>query len=397
MAVAEYAFKEREYAPILDRSSDTVPYRRLVENFIGTVEVPVGLAGPLKIEGGFAAGEYHVPLATTEAALVASYSRGASTMTEAGGCHVALLAEAIDRAPGFAFTDLEEALRFVDWVSAEETAMRRVVASSSAYTKLIDVRPTVEGNHVYLNFSFTTGEATGQNMVTFATAQVCDFIEAASPVRPRYHFVEANHSGDKKATARSFLTVRGKRVSAEVLLPAELVQKRLRVATHALVDCWRMGAVGGVLSGTIGMQGQFANGLAALYIACGQDAACVAESAVGVTRCETTKDGDLYAAVTLPNIMVGTVGGGTQLPSQRACLDIMGLSGPDSARAFAEICAALCLAGELSLMAAMCAGSFTRAHWVLGRQRASRRQSPQPGDADPLRPEDRRGRLEDLA
>jgi len=125
--------------------------------------------------------------------------------------------------------------------------------------------------------------------------------------------------------------------------------------------------MGGVLSGTIGVQGHYANGLAALYIACGQDAACVSESAVGVTRFELGDDGSLYAAVTMPNLIVGTVGGGTGLPSQRACLELLGLAGPGNAQALAEVCAAVSLAGELSIIGALAAGHFTRAHRQLAR------------------------------
>jgi hydroxymethylglutaryl-CoA reductase (NADPH) len=125
---------------------------------------------------------------------------------------------------------------------------------------------------------------------------------------------------------------------------------------------WRMSAMGGVLSGTIGVQGHYANGLAALYIACGQDAACVAESSVGVTRFEITADGSLYASVTLPNLIVGTVGGGTGLPSQKACLKILGLAGPGHARALAEVTAAVALAGELSIIGALAAQEFSSAH-----------------------------------
>ena len=350
-------------------------HRYVVENFVGTVEVPVGLAGPLQVSGEFASGEYRIPLATTEAALVASYSRGAKAITEAGGCNAVLLAAAINRAPGFAFDDLPQAHRFVEWASSEVEAFRLLAEASSSHIKLVDMKATVEGNHVYLNFSFTTGEAAGQNMITFATAGICDYINASAPTRPRYHLVEANHSGDKKASTLSFAGVRGKRVSADIVLPSDLVRRRLAVTPEELVERWRMGVIGSVLSGTIGVQGHFANGLAALYIACGQDAACIAESAVGVTRFELTTDGDLYSSVTLPNIVVGTVGGGTQLPSQRACLDIIGLSGPNSARALAEICAALCLAGELSLSAAMCANTFARAHRVMARRRTLR-ESP---------------------
>jgi hydroxymethylglutaryl-CoA reductase (NADPH) len=174
-------------------------------------------------------------------------------------------------------------------------------------------------------------------------------------------------SGDKKASSQSFQSVRGKKVTVEVVLPASLVASRLRTTPEMMANYARMSALGAVMSGTIGVQGHYANGLAALYIACGQDAACVAESSVGVTRFEVDPDGALYAAATLPNLIVGTVGGGTSLPSQRACLEILGMSGEGHSAAFAEICAAVCLAGELSLIAALCSGDFSRAHQKLAR------------------------------
>jgi len=196
---------------------------------------------------------------------------------------------------------------------------------------------------------------------------VCEHIMQNASVRPQSYFVEANLSGDKKATAHSFVTVRGRKVSAEVTLPAELVKSRLHTTPKEMETYWKMSAIGAIQSGAIGVQGHYANALAAFYIACGQDPACVAESAVGVTRFEVTEDGDLYAAVTLPSIVVGTVGGGTRLPSQRACLEIMGLAGPGNAQALAEVCGALALAGELSITAALCSGDFTRAHQTLAR------------------------------
>jgi hydroxymethylglutaryl-CoA reductase (NADPH) len=181
--------------------------------------------------------------------------------------------------------------------------------------------------------------------------------------------VEGNLSGDKKASAKAFTTTRGKKVTAEVVLPGELIEKRLHATAKDLEHYWRVSAIGGVLSGSFGIQGHFANGLAALYIATGQDAACVAESAVGVTRFEVLENGDLYAAVTLPGLMVGTVGGGTGLPSQRACLELMGLAGAGHARALAEVAAGLMLAGELSIIGALAAGHFSRAHRKLARDR----------------------------
>jgi hydroxymethylglutaryl-CoA reductase (NADPH) len=351
-------------------------YQYNVENFIGTVKVPVGLAGPLRVNGLFAQGDYYVPLATTEAALVASYSRGSQLVSEAGGCTAMLVNESVGRAPGFAFRTLPECGQFVVWATAHLDDFRRAAEATTRHGRMIDMRVTLEGNHVYLLFEFTTGDASGQNMVTLATEAVCDYIEKNSPVRPQYHFVEANLSGDKKASAQSFLLVRGKKVSAEVLLPGELVQKRLHTTPEHMANYWRMSALGGVLSGTLGVHGHYANGLAALYLACGQDVACVAESAVGVTRFEVTDQKGLYASVTLPNLLVGTVGGGTSLPSQRACLEILGLAGPGKAQALAEVAAGLVLAGELSIIGALCSGDFSRAHRVLARARSAGREQP---------------------
>jgi hydroxymethylglutaryl-CoA reductase (NADPH) len=280
-----------------------------------------------------------------------------------------LVNEGVSRAPGLAFRTLEEAGRFLVWASAQQEAFRKAAEATTHHGRLTDVRFLIEGNHVYLTFEFSTGSAAGQNMVTIATEAVCGYIRENAPVQPQYFFVEANLSGDKKASALSFLGVRGKKVIAEVRLKPELVKRYLHSTPEMMVNYWRMSALGGVMSGTIGVQGHYANGLAALFIACGQDAACVAESAVGVTRFELVEEGSLYASVTLPNIIVGTVGGGTGLPSQHACLELLGLAGPDHAEAFAEVCAGLALAGELSIIAALSSDEFTRAHSRLARGR----------------------------
>ena len=356
-------------------------YKHNIENFIGTVKVPVGLAGPLRVNGLFARGDYYIPLATTEAALVASYSRGCQLLSDAGGCTAVLLNEGVSRAPGFAFPNLRQVGLFVLWATEHIEDFRREAEATTRFGKFRDLRITIEGNYVFLNFEFTTGDASGQNMVTLATEAVCTFIEQHSPIQPLYYFVEANLSGDKKASAQSFLLVRGKKVSAEALLPADLVEKRLHTTPAHMVNFWRMSAMGGVLSGTMGLHGHYANGLAALYLACGQDVACVAESAVGVTRFEVTDSGALYASVTLPNIMVGSVGGGTGLPSQRACLEVLGLAGAGKAQALAEVCAGLCLAGELSIIGALCSGDFSRAHRLLARGKTAQRVKESSADA----------------
>lgn len=342
-------------------------WRRNIENFIGTVALPVGVAGPVKVNGRAAQGFYPLPLATTEAALVASYHRGTTVINAAGGCRAAVLEERVGRTPGFVFRDLGEAVLFADWVAGRLAEWKAVAATTTRHGALTGVAPRTEGNHVYLDLGFTTGDAAGQNMVTIATAAICKEIVRRTPIVPQRWYVEANLSGDKKASHTALAGCRGRRVAADVTVPAGEVRRRLHVDPAEMVDFWRMAAIGGVLSGTTGIQGHVANGLAALYIATGQDAACVAESAIGVTRMEVSEDGDLYAAVTLPNIMVGTVGGGTGLPSQRACLELMALHGAGRARALAEVSAALCLAGELSIIGALAAGEFATAHERLAR------------------------------
>ena len=350
-----------------EQGEDLAVYQQNIENCVGTVKIPVGLAGPLRIRGMFASGDYYVPLATTEAALVASYARGARAITEAGGCVSILLHEGMCRTPGFAMRSLTEAGLFAIWCMEQGDALRAAAASTTRHGELIDIGMAIEGNHVYLILNYTTGDASGQNMVTIATQAVCEHIMAHSTIRPESFYVEANLSGDKKATAHSFVTVRGKKVSAEVTLPADLVASRLHTTPKEMERYWKMSAIGAIQSGSIGVQGHFANALAALYIACGQDPACVAESAVGVTRFDVNDNGELYASVTLPSIVVGTVGGGTALPSQRACLEMMGLAGQGKAQALAEVCGALALAGELSITAALCSGDFTSAHQKLAR------------------------------
>jgi len=342
-------------------------YRRNIENYVGTVKLPVGIAGPLRVNGLHAQGDYYVPLATTEAALVASYSRGAMLLTAAGGVSAMVINEGVSRAPALAFANFEELGRFLSWLLGHEDDIRRVAEATTRFGKLSDLRVSVEGNHLYLILTYTTGDAAGQNMATIATDAALKWVLENTPVKPRSAFVEANFSGDKKASAQSFQSVRGKKVTAEARLPARLVSEGLHTTVERMVEYGHMATTGGILSGTVGIQGHYANGLAALFIACGQDAACVAEAAVGTTRMEATPEGDLYVSVTLPNLIVGSVGGGTGLPSQHACLEILGLAGAGHARAFAELTASLCLAGEVSIIGAICAGEFTRAHAKLAR------------------------------
>jgi len=350
-------------------AEDLSPYAGNIENCIGTIKMPLGIAGPIRVNGAHANGDFLLPMATTEAALVASYHRGAVLISKAGGCSAVVMAEGVTRSPGFAFNTIGEMLIFSNWILEQKQKLTEVAEQTTHYGKLVAIRIAAEGNHLYLLCDFTTGDAAGQNMVTIATQAICEYIIAHSPVQPEHWFVEANASGDKKACGQSFTTVRGKKVSVEVLIPERLIKRLLHTTSAKMVDYWRMSAIGGVMTSTIGIQGHYANGLAAMFIATGQDAACVAEAAVGITRFEKREDGALYASVTLPNLIVGTVGGGTKLPSQNNSLGLMQLPKVGQARAFAEVCAAAALAGELSIIGSLSAGDFTHAHHSLARQR----------------------------
>ncbi|HEV2740242.1 MAG TPA: hydroxymethylglutaryl-CoA reductase [Candidatus Elarobacter sp.] len=347
---------------------DPATYERNVENFIGTVRVPVGLAGPLAIRGGAANGTYYVPLATTEACLVASYSRGAQLITRAGGCDARVLDARMRRTPVFAFADLRETMLVARWVRENTERLRTAANATSRHARLLEATPIVEGNHLYLDCAYATGEAAGQNMVTFATEALCAELLAHAPVRPSSFAVESNASGDKKAAAHALMSTRDRRVCADVTVPAALLEERLRVTPAMLAAYWRTGAVAAAMTGTIGMQGMYANALAAFYLATGQDVACVAESAVGITRLDVAPTGALYACVTMPNVVVATVGGGTGLPTQRAASRLLAHGDePLTADALAEIVASIVLAGEISLTASLCAHEFSAAHHRFAR------------------------------
>ncbi len=359
-----------EQEALLDRQTQQQQsqYRNNIEHFIGTVKIPVGIAGPLRVNGANASGDYLVPLATTEAALVASYSRGAKLISEAGGANALVINEGVTRTPVFSFDNVVQAGLFVAWAVDQYALFAELAHSTTRHGRLKDININIEGNRVYLVFEYLTADASGQNMVTFATNTIFQHILAHSPITILSAYLDGNLSGDKKPNSHSMRSVRGKKVVADIQIPAALIKKRLHTDVDKMIEFGQMTTTGSLLSGGIGVNAHYANALAALYIACGQDAACVAESAVGVTRMEKTADGDLYASVTLPNVMVGTVGGGTHLPSQKACLDILGLHGQGQAKALAEVAGALCLAGELSIVGAFCAGHFSQAHHKLARR-----------------------------
>jgi hydroxymethylglutaryl-CoA reductase (NADPH) len=349
-------------------SQDMESYSANIENMIGTVKVPMGVIGPLRVNGLHAAGDYLVPLATSEAALVASYARGADVTAGIGGISSALTYDGVLRTPAFRFKTIAESGIFVHWVVQQAEILKAEAEKTTRYGKLISLEPTIDNNVCFLICRYQTGDASGQNMVTIATHSICEYIAAHSPVRPQAWYVEGNYSGDKKGSFLGLLTGRGAKVTASVTIPSSVVKRKLKCSIEEMLAYGRIANLGSLLSGQLGAQAHYANALAALFIATGQDVACVAESAVGFTRMEN-HDGELFVSVTLPNLMVGTVGGGTGLPSQAAGLRIMGLQGSGNREALAEVTAALCLCGEVSIVAAMASGDFTRAHELYARRR----------------------------
>jgi hydroxymethylglutaryl-CoA reductase (NADPH) len=340
-----------------------------IENFIGMAQIPVGMAGPILIKGTIANGDFFVPLATTEGALVASYNRGMKACRLSGGITTVCLSEGVQRCPFFKFKTIGEVGLFLTWIRDNMENFSDIVSKTSRFAKLKDLKTTVEGNSVILTFEYTTGDAAGQNMVTICTDQICEFILSNFSIAPVYWYIESNYSGDKKATAVSFNNVRGKKVTAEIIIPKEVCEETLKSTPELIAHYWQSSTLAAIQSGSIGAQGHVANGLTALFLACGQDVACISESSIGLTRMQVNTEGGLYVALTLPSLIVGTVGGGTALSTQKECLEMLGCTGSGSARKFAEICCAIALAGEVSIASAMSANQFTSAHKNLGRSK----------------------------
>lgn len=343
----------------------------LVENHVGFIQLPLAVAGPLRINGSEAHGDFYVPLAMAEGALAASIQRGAALLCQAGGVAALCMTEAVSRAPCFSFSNLRETGRFLAWLLPQYDALQAIVDTTSRHCRLEDMRMSVVGKDLYVIFDYTTGDAAGQNMVTLATDAICRWLLERTPVKPQRWCVEGNMSGDKKASLQSFQYARGKKVVAEAVIPKRHCARFLHADTAAVHHYWETSVIGGVQSGSIGVQGHYANAITALFIATGQDAACVAEAAVGVTRMELLDNGDLYVAVSLPNLIVGTVGGGTRLPTARECLRLLDCEGDGKSRKLAEIIAATALAGELSIIGSLAANDFARAHATYARKKAA--------------------------
>jgi len=343
-------------------------YHGNIENFIGFAQVPIGLAGPLLLHGSSGKSEHWIPMATTEGALVASYSRGIKACTVSGGITARTIASQVQRSPYFEFATLVEAITFGKWIKSLQPVINAGVSQASRFAKLVDLEVNQEGNALNVTFFYETGAAAGQNMVTLVTDQILKQILEQAPHQPTKYYIEGNMSGDKKANVKSLSKIRGRKVVAEVIIPNQIVKDVLKSSSESIVKFWQTGTLGGVQMGAVGNLGHVTNALTAIFIACGQDVACIAEAAVGTGRLEVKDKGDLYATLTLPGLIVGVVGGGTSLPTQKEALELIGCSTPDDVDKFAEICCAVALAGELSIGAAIAEQHFSTAHKTLGRK-----------------------------
>jgi len=339
-----------------------------IEGFLGFARVPLGVAGPVRVNGTAARGDFFVPFATSEGTLVASFQHAFNAVNRCGGATACCGEEQVSRAPCFEFSSLAEAHAFACWLPSRLAALQEVTARTSRYCRLRELHASVIANTVYVLFEYSTGDAAGQNMVTLATQAVCAQLLLDMVHKPRSWLMESMLSGDKRATPAAFRTTRGRNVSAEIVLHSKQLARYWRTDAEQVERAWRQAVYGAAQTGAVGLQGNVANALAALFIACGQDVACVAEATTALTRVERTRTGEVYASITLPNLIVGTVGGGTYLPTARECLSMLGCNGAGFARKFAEICAVVALVGELALIGAMAGGQFASAHASGGRK-----------------------------
>lgn len=343
-----------------------------IENFLSSVEVPVGVAGPLLFRGQKARGMVYAPLATTEGALVASATRGATAISRSGGVTTRVVAQRMMRVPLFVLADLHGAMLFVSWVRDHVHEIREQTRKVSRHARLVSVEPTILGNMVHLHFLYETGDAAGQNMTTTCTWQACqwlmDQMRHFNEIQFENFIIEANMSGDKKVNFQSFIDGRGTRVTAEAYLSRQAIERTLKVTPEQLVRSNQGFMAGSVQVGMVGYNINIANIIAAMFCATGQDIACVHESSIGYLHVVPADDG-VYASLLLPSLIVGTVGGGTGLPRQNEYLQMLDCAGPGKMGRLAEIIAGFCLALDLSTLSAIAGGQFAAAHEKLGRNR----------------------------
>ena len=338
------------------------------ENFVGVAQVPIGCAGPLRVCGEHANGEYLIPLATSEGTLIASHNRGIKVLNACGGVKCTVVADAMQRAPVFVFADARAGREFITWVNTHIDRIREEAEATSSIAKLLYVDPYAANKFVYLRFNFSTGDAAGQNMVGRATFAACSWILDHFPGITNF-YLESNFATDKKASQINIMRTRGKRVTAEATIPRDVGIEHLRVEPEKLVYHYGVANIGAFLSGANNNGAQSANSITAMFIATGQDVANVAESSAAILYTELTPEGGIYLSLTIPSLIVASYGGGTGLATQRECLEMMDCYGKGKVNRLAEIVAGVALAGEISLGAAISSSDWVSSLEKYGRNR----------------------------
>lgn len=345
--------------------SETQVSGKNIENLIGATQIPLGLAGPLLIKN--LNESFYLPLATTEGALIASVSRGAKAITESGGVHVEFHNSGVTRAPVFKTSGIKENVGIKKWLSENYNEIKKICEATSHHLKLLSITSNFSGRSLFIRFSFDSGDAMGMNMATIATQKAVEFIEKKTGIECLS--LSGNYDVDKKPAWINFIQGRGKQVWADVTIKKEIVGSVLKTTSDKICNIvLRKVLTGSAMAGSMGFNAHFANIIAAIFASTGQDLGQVPEGSIGMTAAETLDNGDLYFSVYLPNLMAGTVGGGTDLPTQKESLQILGVSGSGKSKKFAMIIAGAVLAGELSLLSSQAEGSLAKAHIALGRK-----------------------------
>jgi len=340
------------------------------EHFTGVVQVPLGIAGPLLIDGEHAKGEFLIPLATSEGTLVASYNRGIKVVNLSGGAKCTVVRDAMQRAPVFVFEDARAARNFVDWIKENFKKIAEEAEATSSVARLQYIDPYLSNKFAYMRFNYSTGDAAGQNMVGRATFAACSWIlEAYNEHKIKHFYLESNFATDKKASQVNIMRTRGKRVTAEITFKRDVLIQHMRVEPEQLVYHYGVANIGSILSGANNNGLHSANAITAMFIATGQDVANVSESSAGLVYTEVTPEGDLYFSITIPSLIIATYGGGTGLATQRECLEMLDCVGRDKVNKLAEIIAGTVLAGEISLASAISSSDWVSSHEQYGRNR----------------------------
>ncbi len=337
----------------------------IIENYIGCMKIPMAIVGPLRLKGSYADGEFCIPICTLEGTLSMSMSRGISASNYSGGFTSKHFRQELSRSPIFIFDNLNELTNFKTWFNNNKSEIIQIAERTTNYGKIIRIDLFFIHNYIILDFVMSTGNAAGQNMVSLASQAACDYIYKKTGYK---FFLESNLNSDKKASSRNMLLGRGHAVTVETLISDKIMKRVLKIDSDTLMKNWKYYPTVSSMIGTYGNGLHVSNALTALYLATGQDTACVAENSIAHFDMDREENGIRFK-LTLPSLTVGTIGGGTRLAMQKQNLKLIGCdSGKYSSRKLAEIIASATLGLEISLACAVASHTWTNAHMKYGRK-----------------------------